>query len=170
MDKLKKREKTILYVAAFFVALFVAYEGYQYLIASPLRNKVKTDDKNQEIITLNGSKNDVINHAEAGMDEYIIARAEANWKKNPFWDRSSNAYKEWASIQRAASGSDPAAKIIYSGYVDAGRMKIAILNGLEYRVGDQLEMEGYVLKYATPSKVLIVNKNTGNEVEIPIQE
>jgi hypothetical protein len=41
---------------------------------------------------------------------------------------------------------------------------------LEYRVGEQLEMEGYVLKQVTPSKVLIVNKNTGSEVEIPIQE
>ncbi len=61
-------------------------------------------------------------------------------------------------------------KIIYSGYVDSGKKKLAVINGLEYRVGEQLEMEGYILKGITPSKVLIVNKNTGNEMEIPIQE
>jgi len=112
-----------------------------------------------------------VKNAEAGMDEYIIARAEADWKKNPFLDRNSSSYKEWASVQRAAaSGSGSAAKIIYSGYVDAGKTKIAIIDGLEYQAGEQLEMEGYVLKQITPSIVLIVNKNTGIEVEIPIQE
>ena len=75
-----------------------------------------------------------------------------------------------AATQGAAGGSSSAAKIIYSGYVDAGIMKIAVINGLEYKAGEQLEMEGYVLKRVTPSKVLIVNKNTGSEVEIPIQE
>ena len=53
---------------------------------------------------------------------------------------------------------------------NSGLKQIAIINGLEYRVGEQLEMEGYVLKRVTPSKVLIVNKNTGSEVEIPIQD
>jgi hypothetical protein len=33
-----------------------------------------------------------------------------------------------------------------------------------------LEIEGYVLKQVTPSKVLILNKNTGNSLEIPLQE
>jgi hypothetical protein len=37
-------------------------------------------------------------------------------------------------------------------------------------IGEQLEIEGYVLKQITPSKVLIFNKNTGNQEEIPLQE
>jgi hypothetical protein len=167
MDKLKKRQIIILSIAA----LFAVYAGYELLIASPASKKVKTNENNQEISTLvGGLTNDLIKDAEAGVDEYIITRAEANWKRNPFWDRNSNSYKEWVATQGAAGGSGSAAKIIYSGYVDAGIMKIAIINGLEYRVGEQLEMEGYVLKRVTPSKVLIVNKNTGSEVEIPIQE
>jgi len=166
MDKLNKRQIIILSIAALFVVVYAAY-----LIASPASTKVKTNDKNQEISTLvSGLKNDLMKDAQAGMDEYIIARAEADWKKNPFWDRNSSSYKDWAATQGAAGGSSSAAKIIYSGYVDAGIMKIAIINGLEYRVGEQLEMEGYVLKRVTPSQVLIVNKNTGSEVEIPIQE
>jgi hypothetical protein len=165
MGKLNKRQIIILCIAA----ICVVYALYEYLIASPASKKVITIDKKQEISDLvSGLTNDVIKDAEAGMDAYIIARAEADWQKNPFWDRSS--YKEWAAIQGAGGGSGSAAKIIYSGYVDAGKMKIAIINGLEYRVGEQLEMEGYVLKRVTPSKVLIVNKNTGSEVEIPIQD
>jgi hypothetical protein len=167
MDKLNKRKIIILSIAA----LFLVYALYEILIASPASKKIKTSDNNQEISTLvGGLTNDLMKDAEAGVDEYIITRAEANWKRNPFWDRSSSSYKEWAATQGAAGGSGSAAKIIYSGYVDAGIMKIAIINGLEYRVGEQLEMEGYVLKRVTPSQVLIVNKNTGSEVEIPIQE
>lgn len=163
MNKLNKRQIIILSIAA----LCVAYAAYEYLIATPASNKVKTNDKQQEVSALvSGLTNDLIKDAQAGMDVYIISRAEADWQKNPFWDRSS--YKEWAAIQGAASGS--AAKIIYSGYVDAGIIKIAIINGLEYRAGEQLEIGGYVLKRVTPAKVLIVNKNTGSEVEIPIQE
>jgi hypothetical protein len=166
MDKLNKRQIIILSIAVLFVVVYAAY-----LIASPASTKVKTNDKNQEISTLvSGLKNDLMKDAQAGMDEYIIARAEADWKKNPFWDRNSSSYKDWAATQGVAGGSSSAAKIIYSGYVDAGIIKIAIINGLEYRVGEQLEMAGYVLKRVTPSKVLIVNKNTGSEVEIPIQE
>jgi hypothetical protein len=41
---------------------------------------------------------------------------------------------------------------------------------LEYRVGEQLELDGYVLRQVTPAKVLIVNRNTGSEIDIPIQE
>jgi hypothetical protein len=167
MNKLKRREKVILAIAA----LAVIYAGYVYLI-SPAMNKAKTTDQRQEISTPASSlKSDLIKDAEAGTQEYIIARAEANWGKNPFVDRSSSSYKEWASIQRAASvSSGSAAKIVYSGYVDAGRQKIAIIDGLEYKTGDQLEMEGYVLKQITPFQVLILNKNTGSEVEIPISE
>ena len=165
MGKLNKRQIIILSIAA----LCVVYAAYEYLIATPAGNRVKPNQNNQEISTLVSSlTNDLIKDVQAGMDAYIIARAEADWQKNPFCDR--NLYREWAAIQGAVGGSGSAAKIIYSGYVDAGKIQIAIINGLEYRVGEQLEMEGYVLKRVTPSKVLIVNKNTGSEVEIPIQD
>jgi hypothetical protein len=69
-----------------------------------------------------------------------------------------------------AGGKDASAKIIYSGYVDSGKNKMAVINGFEYRIGEPLVIEGYVLKQITPSKILIFNKNTGNKEEIPLQE
>lgn len=165
MGKLEKREIIILAIAG----LAVLYAGYVYLV-EPAMNKTKTAGKNQETSTpLPGVKSEVIKDVDAGAQEYIIARAEANWKKNPFVDRNSSSYKEWVSMQRAAA-SGGAAKIVYSGYVDAGLKKIAIIDGLEYQAGDQLEMEGYVLKQVTPFQVLILNKNTGIETDIPISE
>ncbi len=163
MAKLNKRQIIILGIAA----LFVLYAAYDYLILGPAGKKVETGTNSPEINTfVNNLQNDLMKDITAGVDAYIIGRAEADWQKNPFWERHS--YKEWAAREGAAGVS--ASKIIYSGYVDSGKKKLAVINGLEYRVGEQLEMEGYILKGITPSKVLIVNKNTGNEVEIPIQE
>jgi hypothetical protein len=165
MDKLKTREKIIIAIAV----LGVIYAGYVYLI-EPAINKSKTKDQKQEISAqANSAKTDNYVIADVAQQEYIVARAEANWKKNPFIDRNSKSYKEWASIQRAAGGG-AVAKMVYSGYIDAGIKKIAIIDGMEYRVGEQLEMEGYTLKQVTPSQVLIVNINSGIEVEIPLSE
>jgi hypothetical protein len=163
MTKLNKRQIIILVIAA----LFVLYAVYEYLIAGPAGKKVETGTNTAEIntfvseLTINLIKDNL-----AAVDAYIVGRAEADWQKNPFWERES--YKAWAAREGAAGVS--ASKIIYSGYVDSGNNKMAVINGLEYRIGEQLEMEGYVLKNITPSKVLIVNKNTGNEVEVSIQE
>ena len=164
MDRLKKREIIILVIAA----LFILYAGYEYLIAGPASKKVKTSTESVNINTSStGITKDLGKDKITDFDAYVIRRMEADWGKNPFWKKDS--YKAWATRDGAVSGS-VLAKIIYSGYVDSGKNKLAVINGLEYRVGEQLELEGYVLKQITPSSVLIFNKYTGNKEEIPLQE
>jgi hypothetical protein len=165
MDRLKKREIIILVIAA----LFILYAGYEYLIAGPASKKVKTSTESVNINTSStGITKDLGKDKITDFDAYVIRRMEADWGKNPFWKK--DLYKEWVNREGVAKGNGVLAKIIYSGYVDSGRNKMAIINGLEYRVGEQLELEGYVLKQITPSRVLIFNKYTGNEEEIPLQE
>jgi hypothetical protein len=165
MAKLKKREIIILVIAA----LFILYAGYEYLIAGPASKKVKTSTESVNINTsISEMTKDLGKDKITDFDAYVIRRMEADWGKNPFWKK--DLYKEWVNREGVAKGNGVLAKIIYSGYVDSGRNKMAIINGLEYRVGEQLELEGYVLKQITPSRVLIFNKYTGNEEEIPLQE
>ena len=164
MDRLKKREIIILVIAA----LFILYAGYEYLIAGPASKKVKTSTESVNINTSStGITKDLGKDKITDFDAYVIRRMEADWGKNPFWKK--DLYKEWGNREGVAK-SGVLAKIIYSGYVDSGKNKMAIINGLEYRVGEQLELEGYVLKQITPSSVLIFNKYTGNKEEIPLQE
>lgn len=164
MAKLNKRQIIILVIAV----LYVLYAAYEYLIAGPAATKAKTVANPAQIDTfVSDLQSDLIKDIVAGVDAYISGMAETNWQRNPFWER--NSYKEWAAREGGA-GSGTSAKIIYSGYVDSGKKKLAVINGFEYRVGEQLEMEGYVLKGITPLKVIILNKNSGSEIEIPIQE
>ena len=164
MDRLKKREIIILVIAA----LFILYAGYEYLIAGPASKKVKNSTESVNVNTsITGITKDLGKDKITDFDAYVIRRMEADWGKNPFWKK--DLYKEWGNREGVAK-SGVLAKIIYSGYVDTGKNKMAVINGLEYRIGEKLEIEGYVLKEITPLKVLIFNKNTGSKVEIPLQE
>jgi hypothetical protein len=167
MAKLKKREIIILVIAA----LFVLYAGYEYLIAGPASKKVKTiaiaDSVKVDTFT-SGITKDLGKDKITDFDAYVIRRMETDWGKNPFWKK--DLYRAWVNREGVAKGGGVLAKMIYSGYVDSGKNKMAVINGFEYRIGEELEIEGYVLKQITPSKVLIFNKNTGNKEEIPLQE
>ena len=165
MAKFKKREIIILVIAT----LFVLYAGYEYLIAGPASKKVKTSAESVNVNTsITGITKDLGKDIITDFDAYVVRRIEADWGKNPFWKK--DLYKEWVNREGVAKGNGVLAKIIYSGYVDSGKNKMAIINGLEYRLGEELELEGYVLKQITPSSVLIFNKYTGNKEEIPLQE
>jgi len=166
MATLKKREIIILVIAA----LFVLYAGYEYLIAGPASKKVKTSasvDSVKVDTFASGITKDLDKDKITDSDAYVIRRMETDWGKNPFWKK--DLYKAWVNREGVAKGGI-LSKIIYSGYVDSGKKIMAVINGFEYRIGEQLEIEGYVLKQITPSKVLIFNKKTGNKEEIPLQE
>jgi hypothetical protein len=164
MGKLNKRQMIIIAV----MIIFILYAAYEYLIATPARKNTQSSKAVEVNAFVSEITADMVKNTLTSVDLVIIKRALSDWGRDPFLERTT--YKEWAAKNAAAGGLDSAAKIIYSGYVDTGRKKIAIINGLEYGVGDQLEMEGYVLKSITPSKVKINNKNTGSELEIQIQE
>lgn len=148
------------------MAIAVLYAAYDFLIGQPAVKKAKMEARPVEIESFVSSiSRDVVKDKIAGVDAYIIKKAETEWEKNPFWAKAE--YREFAGSE---SGSGLAAKIIYSGYVEAGRKRMAVINGYDYEPGDSLEIEGYVLKSVTPSRVLIVNPHTGSELFIPIQE
>ena len=166
MAELKKREIIILVIAA----LFVLYAGYEYLIAGPANKKIITNTGSDSVDinnSITGITKDLGKDKITDFDAYVVKRMEADWGRNPFWKK--DMYKAWVNKEGLAKGGI-LAKLIYSGYVDSGKIKLAVINGFEYRIEEQLEIEGYVLKQITPSKVIIFNKNTGNKEEIPLQE
>jgi hypothetical protein len=164
MAKLNKRQIIIIIIAV----MALLYGAYALLTGGKEQKDTKKNDpveKNNYIGSITG---DLMKNPLKLADAYIIGRAEADWGKNPFWEKGS--YREWANRDNTKTSDDPASKIIYSGYVDVGKKKLAVINGLEYSVGEQLEVNGYVLKKITAAKVFISNKKTGSKLEIVIQE
>lgn len=164
MAKLNKRQIIIIIIT---IAVII-YGAYVLLSGGKKQKDMKESNPVGKDGYINSTITDLIKNPLNLADAYIVGRAEADWGKNPFWEKGS--YLEWASRDDAKTKDDSSAKIIYSGYVDVGKKKMAVINGLEYSVGEPLEIGGYVLKKITATKVVVSNKNTGSELEIVIQE
>jgi hypothetical protein len=162
MANLKKREIVIVSIAV----LLILYAVYVYFIAGKLPGKkvqtVAATTKVESVtsgIAIELSKNKL-----SDLDNYTIKHAAIDWGKSPFLER--NLYRAW----QTKDGGGGTFKIIYSGYVDSGKHKMAVLNNVEYRIGEELKEEGYILKHITPLKVIIYDKRAGNNLEIFLQE
>ena len=105
------------------------------------------------------------------VDAYMIKRAEAGWARDPFYERKT--YKDWAVTKepaQAGGASTQKTQFNYTGYVALDNKQIAIINGIEYGVGDALDAEGYILKEIHPAKVTIFNKESRRFFDIPLQD
>ena len=164
MASIKKREIVILVIAA----LFILYAAYVYLIAGHLAgNKVKTSEDSVKIEAfISGLTNDLSKNKLSDFDNYIVKRTQVGWSKSPFLKK--DLYRAW--LAKDGAGAAASLKLIYSGYLESGKSKMAIINNVEYRVDEELIEDGYVLKHIMPLKVIIYDKRTGNNLEIPIQE
>lgn len=58
----------------------------------------------------------------------------------------------------------------YTGYLEIGGKRLAIINGKEYAEGDALDRKGFVLKRATPESVVIEAGPDARQVLVPYSE
>jgi len=169
MKEMEKRELIILGI----MAVVVLYGAFTFL-AGKSRNKTSAPPalSSSELKTMAGDlaismARDILTPAEA----YTIARAEAEWLHDPFYERK--AYRGLLhSRETTKTGVDTAKKITfnYTGYIEYGGRKMAIINGLEYTTGDGLETKGYMLRQISLSKVTIENTDSRVKIEVPIEE
>ncbi len=170
MREIAKREKVILGIMTVVVfigvvSLLIGKSNKKPVISAKLKSeelKILAGD-----VTLALTK-DVLSGTEA----YGIARAEAEWLHDPFFERKT--YREMtASHETATSGAETVknATFQYTGYLELGSRKIAIINGIEYVAGEMLDMPGYLLKAISPGKVVIEHTEENRvKLEVPIQD
>jgi len=104
-------------------------------------------------------------------DTLILERSAAAWRKDPFVV-IDKAVVEDAKPKEAekVDRKELAGSFNYTGYMEMGDSILAIINGREYQVGDQLASEGAVLKKATPEEVLIYVDSGKGLIAVPIVE
>lgn len=172
MPKLTTRQIIILGV----MILAVLYGAYDFFYAG--RKKAAAVDPAKKASDLNVFISDMAvalsKDTPSPVDAHMIKRAEAGWAKDPFYDRKTD--REWAAVKEPApaGGAIPPGtakrQFNYTGYVDAGRNKIAVVNGNEYGVGDALDVEGYILKGIYPTRVTVYNRETRRSFDIPLED
>ena len=137
--------------------------------------EIATISATKQLENLNSFITKVAEAAKAGLtkeDKYIIEMAEAEWKQDPLISVELRDKPE-SDIQKAKVATIPSAdlNISYTGFMQMGDIKFAIINGLEYTTGDRLEQGGYVLHSITPSRVVIVSTGPSKKRYIfPLEE
>lgn len=130
----------------------------------------------KQLENLNAFITKVAEASRAGLsknDEYIIQLAEAEWKQDPLIsaelkDRPESEIQKATRVTRVPT---PDLNIAYTGFMQMGDKKFAIINGLEYASGDRLEQGDYIVRSITPRQVVIVSTGRSKKKFIfPLEE
>jgi len=109
---------------------------------------------------------------KTGMDKvtnYVINRAESMWSKDPFTDRKAVG-GPLDTKKKGAGTADMPARIrpvfTYSGYMAVGDKRMAIINGMEYELNEELEIKGYYVDTIEQNWVIIEDKKNQEKITV----
>ena len=173
---MSNREKIIvglmlLTVAYGVYALF--FEGKVKSSATPIASVSAT----QQLENLNAFITKVAEASRAGLsekDKYIISRAELAWKQDPLTtveltDRPEDEINR--QKQQVIQTTGPQLNVSFTGFMQMGDKKFAIIDGLEYAAGDELEQGGFVVHSITPRQVVILSTDRSKKKFVfPLEE
>lgn len=143
--------------------LTVAYGVYAVFFEGKTKPKeIVAFSTTEQLESLSSFITKVAEASKAGLskeDGYIIQLAEAEWKQDPLisvelMDRPASELQKAKKVTRV---SIPDLKVSYTGFMQMGDKKFAIINGIEYASGDRLEQGDYIVRSITPRQVVIVS-------------
>lgn len=103
---------------------------------------------------------------------YAIEQAEAAWNKDPFIQSSRPLQKHLAvspGIQ-APKRPDLRSQFTFSGFLQLGDTRMAIINGTEYAVGEALPDKSLYVKSISPDRVVIGKVKSPETIQLPLKE
>jgi hypothetical protein len=169
-----KREKIIVGLMLLSVVYGVYTVFFEGKGGGP--REIGTISATKQLENLNAFIAKVAEAAKAGLskeDKYIIQLAEAEWKQDPLTSAELKDRPE-SELQRArkiTKVSIPDLNVSYTGFMQMGNKKFAIINGVEYTSGEQLEQGGYIIGSITSRQVVIVSTGSAKKRYIfPLEE
>jgi len=162
---MSKREQIILG----FVALAILYAGYNYLGISEKHARIKTEEELTDLKNLMVNVTTQVNRVVLSDTEtFLIKRAEANWKRDPFL--SPGVPVKFTSDSELSELSDQGLDFTYSGYLETADKKLAIINNMEYKAGEMLAEGGFVVRSISANRVEIGVIGGKNTIILPLEE
>ena len=162
-----KREKIILSLMVLSIFL---YGVYYYSAVKPADTGIERPEKKEEKlnkfvtdIAVKLRKKDI-----SRTDKHIIAMAESEWARDPFLQVELPLKSQPKQERVEASALN--VNFIYSGYMEMGDNRLAVINGIEYVVGEELNPGGYIVNSISPARVVIGVKGTDQTIVLPVEE
>jgi hypothetical protein len=159
------REKIIIGL----MVVAVIYGVYTVFLSKPREASISNGAK--ELKTLNAFVAKVSEKSEASLSKeqtYVLEKAQAEWKQDPFVKmRPKMTREEIAEKQPLVLNS----KFVYTGFLEMGNRRLAIINGVEYEVGDRLEPGGLVIRKINSTHVVVAESSQKNRtLNIPMED
>ena len=165
---MSNREKIIIVVAV----LALIY-GVYIVFLEPKAQQPKFTTSQNQLEDLNNFITKVAVATKEGLserDSEIIKRAEKAWVRDPLI-RMRKPVEAEEETQQAEKQTQPEGMILYTGYLEMGTTRLAIINGNEYAAGDTLDQDGYVVRSISPSQIVLATTDgTNNMFIVPLQE
>ena len=164
---MSKREKIILII----MALTIVYGFYALFLENPTPVGNKLASSGNKLDEFNKFITNVAALTKGGLSEedaYIIERIPVKWTKDPLLNtRQSFAFKPDEEAKEAAVEK---LGITYTGYLKMGNKSLAIIDGLEYEIGDELPESGHTIEKIDANKVVIVTRGGRKKITVPLEE
>ena len=101
------------------------------------------------------------------LESFVLARAASPLPRDPFHRTTSPG-------EAPLSGDKGQMTFIYNGFLEMDGVRFAIINGMEYRVGDELDAAGYFLVEIARNKVVLEHRLPGQasaaRIVVPMSE
>ena len=139
------------------MVLTLAWGAYSLFFSSqPQSAQFSSNSKGLE--QLNTFITKVATTTKAGLSEteaYIIQQAESEWEQDPFVSVETTREPQFFEKKAAVEPIKPDYQISYTGYMKMGDSRLAIINGMEYEVGEKIEPGGYLIRTITPKQIVL---------------
>lgn len=160
---MSKREQIILSV----MGLAILFGVYNFFIApKPAAPKSAVQEKETPPSELAAKvMGELSKQALTPAQACALSREKAEWPKDPFLG------KPLASTAEAPkTGPSPDIQLTYSGCIVAGNKALAIINGMEYQIGEELQGGGYTVVSIDPDKVVLQPSGKKGAIIVPFVE
>ncbi|MFO7803408.1 MAG: hypothetical protein R6V55_14050 [Desulfovermiculus sp.] len=166
-----KREKIL--VGLMVIALaYAAFELIYFLVddSSPTRKEAQVEPgQAHELAARTSQALEQVEMEE--VQRHVLEAAADQWSQSPFAPKpeSLSEDKEQASDADTEKEQEDLPEFNYTGYLEMGQTRMAVINGLEYQVGEKLEQENYVLVSIQPEMVILQSLDSGAEITVSYQ-
>ena len=154
----------------------IAYGAYELLANGSPKKKPQIPATNssselQNLVTdiskqLSGKKGD------RGR-QYLTELETGNWPKDPFIhsiDPLKKTFDQPKEDLKPTAQAQDLPKLSYSGFLEVGPQKLAIINGLEYAKGEALGATGYYVRSISARHVMVGKVNGSDSIRLPLLE
>jgi hypothetical protein len=167
-----KREKIILSI----MFLTILYGGYNFFVAPSAKKEERSADTPKQSMPIANLVSEIAaklkKEQPTETEKLQLELAGRRWTKDPFLASVSglSAQQQSQPEKLMAEAGQKTPDMIYSGYLELGNKRLAVINGIEYEEGEGLLIDGYYIQRIYTNRVIVGVFGKSNAFTLPLNE